>query len=131
MIGPRTGGESLELGTRVLIVGQLRLPHKLFHAPRGAVAALQRQLYIGQEGSLVNGSGMHEPGVVDRPQLVGRNELLETLEGWNVLIVALLRTSPASGRIFSTEPIRGRPPTVRTFHVDAIPQMLPVRILGK
>src|ERR1017187_4364052 len=66
---------------------------------------------------------MHVPGVVDWPEFVRWNELLQTLERWDLLVVSLLDDRPAGCRVFCAKPVRRRPPAIRSFHVDAVPSV--------
>ena len=77
--GPAQRGERLELCAGRLVVRELGLAGELLGAARRAVAAIDGQLDAGQRGVARVGTGVEVPVVVDRPQLVGRDELLS---GW-------------------------------------------------
>ncbi len=72
---------------------------------------------------------MEEPGVVDGPELVGRNELLQARERRDLFVVALFGGRPAGGGVTPGEPVARRSPAVRARHLDAVPVALP-RLVG-
>src|SRR5437879_12259411 len=71
-------GIALVLSPHVLVVCQLRFLRKLLHVVGGAVAFLQHPGNVVEGVVALIRSGVEIPGFVDGPQVVWRNELLQT-----------------------------------------------------
>ena len=105
---PAARGERLELGAGRLVVCQLRFARELLGAGRRPVAAVDGAPDAGRARRCCRvRAGVEVPRVVDRPQLVGRDELLQARERRDVFVVALLGgraagRAVASGRTSSS-----------------------------
>ena len=66
-------------------------------------------------------AGVEVPGVVDRPQLVGRDELLQARERRDVFVVALFGRRAPGSAVAAAEPVGRRSPAVGPRHIDAVP----------
>ena len=124
--GPTECGEGFELCPGRLVVRELRLAGELLGPAGPAVAPIDHALNARQRGIAGIRSGVEGPGVVDGPQLVGRDELGEARIGRDVFVVALLGRGASSCAIATGEPVRRRPPGIGPGHLDAVPHPLPV-----
>src|ERR1035437_2376125 len=120
-----------KLGAGVLVMGYLGFAHRVLHFGGRTVALFQRQSNVGECVLTAPRASVHEPGVVDGPELVGGNEFFETFQSGNLLVVALLDGRAAGGGVFSAEPVVRRPPAIRAFHADAVPYFRAVRTFRK
>src|SRR5258708_10717028 len=85
------GGIGLILRAQVLVVSKLRLFGKFLHAGGGTVPFVDNPSDILQGIISFVCAGVKIPVLVDRPQLVCRNEFLQALERRNGLVVSLFR----------------------------------------
>ena len=112
-------------------MGQLGFVGEHLSAHRGAVAPVDRPADVGQRGVLRRRARMEEPGLVDRPEFVRRDEPAQARERRDVFVVALFSRGTAGRAVPAAEPVGRRAPAVRARHLDSVPQWGAGRIAGE
>src|SRR3984893_7198961 len=125
-IGP-VGGISFILRADIFVMSELRLFGKFLCAGGWPVALVEDPLDVFQSIVALVGAGVKVPVLIDRPQLVGRYEFLETLQRWNGLVVPLFGRRAWGGPVLVAEPIVGRSPHIWACHVNPTPGSIHMR----
>src|SRR5215469_4017321 len=129
VIAPSAGGKAFELRTRIFIVCQLRFFHELLRVVGSSITAIYCQPDIRQSVVPFRRASVIKPPVVYRPELVGGDELLEALVGWDTFIVALLSGGTTATFVSIREPVRRWAPAIRPFHADPTPDLVAAGVL--
>src|SRR3954468_9514055 len=119
VVVPPAGGERFELSARRLVMRQLRLAREFLRVLGRPVPAVDGAPNTGQGRVFRVRTGMEVPGVVDRPELVRWNELLEARERRDLFVVTLFGGRPTGGGVTAGEPVARWSPAVRPRHLDA------------
>src|SRR5258707_2298749 len=108
---------------------KLCLSRELLRAVGQPVAAVDGAPNTGQRSVFRIRSGVEVPSIVDGPQFVGRDELLQAGERRDLFVVTLFGGRSAGGGVIPGEPVARWTPAVRTRHLNAVPVALP-RLIG-
>ena len=81
-------GVGLELGAYIFVVRQLGLFGKLGSAVRRSVSIVHGAANVFQRVVPFVRAGVVVPVLVDRPELVGRDEFFQAFQRWNGFVIA-------------------------------------------